>query len=117
MRSHGGGHRMMRFLRKSGIDERSAMLVVGVCAVTMAGLLMAVGEYFGRYFSKPLVEIVIFWGSCALVSRVQRETLEKSISSYIHNARAGSRCSVDCFLWISSSGFNRIQAFGQIFIV
>jgi hypothetical protein len=60
MRSHGGGHRMMRFLRKSGIDERSAMLVVGVCAVTMAGLLMAVGEYSGRYFSKPLVEIVFF---------------------------------------------------------
>lgn len=52
--------RMKQFLKLKGLDERSVMLIVGIAAVVLAGLLIAVGRYLGIYFSKPMVEITLF---------------------------------------------------------
>ena len=51
---------MREFLENRGLDERSVMLVVGVCAVALAGLLIAIGKYLGLAFSKPFVELLLF---------------------------------------------------------
>ncbi|MEL1265175.1 CPBP family glutamic-type intramembrane protease [Pseudoxanthomonas putridarboris] len=51
---------MKEYLRKKGIDERSAMLIAGIVATVLAGILIAVGRSLGAEFSKPVVELTLF---------------------------------------------------------